>query len=112
MKTKWEAAIPRPTGAVETLCRLLEFPEPKRQPVAIRAILRPPRHLDQCASDPFEPEFEKRTIMDFEQPIRDVDVEIGVDPDSGEHQRPHDGSSLTVGRSRRSAAQAAHPMTM
>jgi hypothetical protein len=40
---------------------------------------------------PFEPEFEKRTIMDFEQPIRDVDAEIGVDPDSGEHRKPHGG---------------------
>jgi hypothetical protein len=28
-----------------------------------------------------EPEFEKRTIVDFEQAVRDMDAEIRVDPD-------------------------------
>jgi len=66
MKTKWEAAIPRPTGAVETLCRLLEFPEPKRQSLAIGPIHRSSRHLYQCSGNRFKAEFEKRAIMDFQ----------------------------------------------
>ena len=81
MKTKWEAAIPRPTGAVETLCRFLEFPEPKCQSVAIRAILRPPRQLDHLTGDPFQPEFEKWAIMQVEQPFRDMDAVIWVEAD-------------------------------
>ncbi|HZC82104.1 MAG TPA: hypothetical protein VE222_10425 [Nitrospiraceae bacterium] len=59
----------------------LELLEPDRQPVAIRTILTPSRRFDQCSRDPLEAEFEKRAIMDFELPIRDVDSEIGVDPD-------------------------------
>jgi hypothetical protein len=55
--------------------------EPDRQPVAIGTILKPSRPVDHLPDDPFEAEFEKRAIMDFEQPIRDVDSEIGVDPD-------------------------------
>jgi hypothetical protein len=46
--------------------------EPKRQPVAIGMILKPPRPVDQCPGDPLEAEFEKLTIMDFEQAIGDV----------------------------------------
>jgi hypothetical protein len=57
--------------------------EPSRQSIPIWAIVTSPRQLDQCASDPLQPEFEKRPITDFEQPIRDVDSEIGVDPDQG-----------------------------
>jgi hypothetical protein len=37
--------------------------------------------LDHLPGDPFEAEFEKWTIMDFEQPVGDMDAEIGVDPD-------------------------------
>jgi hypothetical protein len=55
--------------------------EPNRQPVTIGKILIPPRPVDHLPDDPFEPEFEKRAIVDFEQPVRDVDAEIGVDPD-------------------------------
>ena len=40
-----------------------------------------PRRLDHLPGDPFQPEFEKRAIMDSEQPIRDMDSVIGVDPD-------------------------------
>jgi hypothetical protein len=37
--------------------------------------------LDHLPDDPFEAEFEKRAIMDFEQPIGDVNSVIGVDAD-------------------------------
>jgi hypothetical protein len=37
--------------------------------------------LDQLPDDPLKAEFEKRAVMDFEQPVRDVDAEIRVDPD-------------------------------
>ena len=63
------------------LCRLLELLEPERQSVPVGAILTPPRQLDLLPDDPFQAEFEKRTIMDFEQPVRDVDAEIGVNAD-------------------------------
>jgi hypothetical protein len=53
------------------LCRLLELLEPERQSVPVGAILTPPRQLDLLPDDPFQAEFEKRTIMDFEQPVRD-----------------------------------------
>jgi hypothetical protein len=55
--------------------------EPNRQPVTIGKILIPPRPVDHLPDDPFEPEFEEWPIVDFEQPVRDVDGEIGVDPD-------------------------------
>jgi len=55
--------------------------EPDRQPVAIRTVLTPPRQLDHLPGDPFQPEFEKRAIVDFEQAVRDMDAEIGVDAD-------------------------------
>jgi len=42
-------------------------------------ILIPPWRLDQLPDDPLEAEFKKRAIMDFEQPIGDVDAEIRVD---------------------------------
>ena len=41
----------------------------------------PPWLVDHLPDDPFKPEFEKRAIVDFEQPVGDVDAEIGVDPD-------------------------------
>jgi hypothetical protein len=37
--------------------------------------------LDLLPDDPFQAKFEKRAIVDFEQPIRDMDAEIRVDPD-------------------------------
>jgi hypothetical protein len=60
---------------------LLELLEPQRQPVPIRTILTPPQQLDHLSDDPFQSEFEKWTIVDFEQPVRDMDAEIRVDPD-------------------------------
>ena len=56
------------------LCRLLELLEPERQSVPVGAILTPPRQLDLLPDDLFQTEFEKRTIMDFEQPVSDVDA--------------------------------------
>jgi quercetin dioxygenase-like cupin family protein len=60
---------------------ILELLEPKRQPVPIRTILTPPRQFDRLPDDPFEAEFEKRAIVDFEQPIRDVNSVVGIDAD-------------------------------
>jgi len=37
--------------------------------------------LDHMPGDPLQPEFEKRAIMNFEQPIGDVNSVIGVDAD-------------------------------
>ena len=59
----------------------LELLETNRQPIAVRTILKPSRPIDQSSGDPLEAEFEKRPIMDFEQPIGDVDSVIGVDAD-------------------------------
>jgi hypothetical protein len=36
--------------------------------------------LDHLPDYPLKPEFEKRTIMGFEQPVRDMDAVIWVDP--------------------------------
>ena len=36
---------------------------------------------NQCSDDPFKPEFEERAVMDFEQPVRDVNSVIRVDAD-------------------------------
>jgi hypothetical protein len=60
---------------------LLELLEPSRQSIPIRAIFTASRQLDQLPDDPLKAEFEKRAVMDFEQPVRDVDAEIRVDPD-------------------------------
>jgi len=43
--------------------------EPNRQPVEIGKICIPPRPVDHLPDDPLEAEFEKWTIMDFEQPL-------------------------------------------
>jgi hypothetical protein len=59
----------------------LELLEPDRQPLPIGIVLTSPRRLDHLPGDPFQPEFEKRPIMDFEQPVGDVNPVIGVDPD-------------------------------
>jgi hypothetical protein len=64
-----------------SLCSLLEFLEPSRQPVAVRPILTPSRRLDHLPDDPLEAEFEKRIVANFEQPVRDANVEIRVDSD-------------------------------
>ena len=60
---------------------LFDLLEPKCQPVSIGAILTPPRRLDHLPDDPLQLKFEKRAIMDFEQPIGDVNSEIRVNPD-------------------------------
>jgi len=60
---------------------ILELLEPKRQPVPIRTILTPPRRLNHLPDDSLKPEFEERAIMDFEQPVRDVNSVIRVHAD-------------------------------
>jgi hypothetical protein len=47
----------------------------------IRAILKLSRPVDHLSYDPLQPEFEKRAIVAFEQPIGDVNAIIGVDAD-------------------------------
>ena len=74
------------------LCGLLEFLEPSRQPVSIRVILTSSRQLDRLLGDSLEAEFEKCAIMDFQQPVGDVNAKIRVDPNVG-RQRPRDGAS-------------------
>jgi hypothetical protein len=44
-------------------------------------MLKPLRPVDHLPGDPLQPEFEKRAIMNFEQPVRDMDAEIRADPD-------------------------------
>jgi hypothetical protein len=63
------------------LSSLLEFLEPSRQSVPIGAILIPPRQLDHLSNDPFQTEFQERPVMEIEKSVRNVDTEIGVDPD-------------------------------
>jgi hypothetical protein len=63
------------------LCGSPELLEPDRQPVAIGTILKPSRPVDQCSGDPLKAEFKKRAVMYFQEPIRHMDAEIGVDPD-------------------------------
>jgi hypothetical protein len=63
------------------LCGFLELLKPERQPISIRSILSPPPQLDHLPSDPLQPEFEKRTVVDFEQPVGDVNSVIRVDAD-------------------------------
>ena len=60
---------------------ILELLEPKRQPVPIGTILTPPPRLNHLPDDPLKPEFEKRAIMDFEQPVGDVNSVAWVDAD-------------------------------
>ncbi len=57
------------------------FLEPTRQPSPIRTILIPPRHLDHLTDNTLQPEFEERPIVNFEQPVGDMDAEIPIDPD-------------------------------
>jgi hypothetical protein len=42
-------------------------------------ILAPSWPVDQLPDNPLQPEFKERTIVDFEQPIGDVNSVIGVD---------------------------------
>ena len=63
------------------LCGSPELLEPERQPIPIGSILKTSWSVDQCSGDPLQPEFEKRAIVDFEQPVRDMDAEIGIDAD-------------------------------
>jgi hypothetical protein len=53
--------------------------EPKRQPVADRPVLDPVRPIDQRSGNSLQPEFQKRAVMDFEQPVGDVNSVIRVD---------------------------------
>jgi hypothetical protein len=62
------------------LCSFLELLEPKRQTVPIRTILKPSWSVDQCPGDALETEFQKRPVVNFEQPIGHVNSVIGVVP--------------------------------
>jgi hypothetical protein len=64
-----------------SLCGFLKLFEAECQSVSIGIIPKPSRPVDQRSGDSLQPEFEERAIVDFEQPIRDVDAVIGVDPD-------------------------------
>jgi hypothetical protein len=55
--------------------------EPNRQPVPFRPVLDPVRPIDQLSRDSLEPELEEQAMMRFEQPVGNMDWEIGVDPD-------------------------------
>ena len=61
----WEGAeaLELPQKASHSFLELLE---PNREPAAIGTILIPPRPVDHLPDNPFQPEFEKRAIMDFE----------------------------------------------
>ena len=59
----------------------LEMLEPSRRSVSIGPVLTRSRQLDPLPNDPLQPEFEKWAVMDFQEPIRDVNSIIGVDAD-------------------------------
>jgi hypothetical protein len=63
-----------------TLRHIFELFEPDGQPVPIRSVLEPSRPVDQRSDDPLEAEFEKWSIVDFEQPVRDMDLKSGSIP--------------------------------
>jgi len=71
-----------PLGAIETM-RPFKLLEPNRQPVVVRPILVPVRPIDQRSGDSLQSEFEKRAIMNFEQPVGDVNSVLRVDADQG-----------------------------
>jgi hypothetical protein len=61
----WQVLCPQ--GATlqrDGLLLELKLLEPNRQPVTIGKILIPPRPANHLPDDPFEPEFEKRAIVD------------------------------------------------
>jgi hypothetical protein len=64
-----------------SLCSFLELLEPDCQPVAVRPVLDPARPIDHRSGDSLEPELEEQAMMRFEQPVGNMDWEIGVDPD-------------------------------
>ncbi len=68
-------------GTLKRSCGFLELLEPQRQPVTIGVIACSPWQLDLLPDDSLQTKFEKRTVMDFEQPVGDVNSLIGVDPD-------------------------------
>jgi hypothetical protein len=61
------------------LSGLLKLLEPNRQPVADKPVLDPVRPIDQRSGNSLQPEFQKRAVMDFEQPVGDVNSVIRVD---------------------------------
>jgi len=83
--------------------------EPNRQPVAVRSLLDPLRPIDQRPGDSLKPEFEERAIMDFEQPVRNMDAEIGVDADQVDIEGSMVDLWSAASHSRRSAALIARP---
>ena len=67
--------LPHPPGTIESI-RPLKLLEPNRQPVPFRPVLDPVRPIDQRSGD-----FLQWAIMDFEQPVGDVNSVIRVDAD-------------------------------
>jgi hypothetical protein len=63
------------------LCGFLEQFEPQRQPVPNGTVLTASRHVDLRPGDALEAEFEEWAIVDFEQPVGDVNLVIGIDAD-------------------------------
>jgi hypothetical protein len=95
---------------IETMPRSRITLETNRQPVAIGKILIPPRPVDHLPDDPFEPKFEKRTIMDFRAPDQSMDMENPGRSRFGENRtRLRVESSSAAGHSRRLGVQAARP---
>jgi hypothetical protein len=72
---------PASTGPSKPSRSLLELLEPSRQSIPIRAIFTASRQLDQLPDDSRKAKFEKRAVMDFEQPIGDVNSIVGVNAD-------------------------------
>ena len=58
-----------------------ERPEGDAKCLPIRAIFPPPWRLEHLPDDPLKAEFEKRAVMDFQEPIGHVNSVIAVDPD-------------------------------
>ena len=54
--------------------------EPDRKSVSVKTILKPSWPVDQCSGDPLQPKFEERALVDFEQPIGDVNSVNRVGP--------------------------------
>ena len=69
--------------------RPLKLLEPNRQLVADRPVLDPVRPIDHRSGNSLQPEFQKRAVMDFEQPVGDVNSPAAA---------PTDGRSGVPGR--------------
>jgi hypothetical protein len=81
-----------PVSAVRSrLCGFLELLEPYSQSIPIREILTASRRLDHLPDDPLEAEFEKRAIMDFEEPSLRREFGNRGRPRSGGRRRRHGG---------------------